>query len=271
MRHAVEVVGQEGAALASFFPARAEHEVVDDELAAAPKRSASVSGRSGLRTHNSSRRVPGQLAALAAELVAPAREFLFSGQVRRARLEPFVSRYHFVLRFVAVIEFPFSGYARAQVSCIRAVVYGYPVQGASSRLGPGLGGLASASSLMRSRWLDQSSSKRPDPALINLPDGDHVQRVHPLAALFTRMNQAGLAEHVNVFHDPEAAQVRKGLDDLGRGARAMPQEVENRAPRAVGQSFPHAVEIVHGHLAPLRISARGASWATPSGCASSRW
>jgi hypothetical protein len=40
---------------------------------------------------------PRQFTALPAQLVALPGELLFSGQVRQPRLEPFVSRYHFVL------------------------------------------------------------------------------------------------------------------------------------------------------------------------------
>src|ERR1035441_5079993 len=71
-----------------------------------------------------------------------------------------------------------------------------------------------------------------DRALVNLPDGDHVQRVDASPALLTGVNQAGFAEHLDVLHDAEAGQVRKGLHDLGGGAGALAQEVENRAARS---------------------------------------
>jgi hypothetical protein len=42
---------------------------------------------------------PGQFAALPAQFVPLARQFLFGGQVRQARLEPFVLGYYFVACF----------------------------------------------------------------------------------------------------------------------------------------------------------------------------
>jgi len=71
------------------------------------------------------------------------------------------------------------------------------------------------------------------------------------------VNQAGFAGHVNVLHDAEAAQVRKGLHDLGRRAGPLAQEVENRAAGVIGQGFPHTVELVVGRLGALRAGARG--------------
>ena len=109
------------------------------------------------------------------------------------------------------------------------------------------------------------------PALINLPDRHDVQRVDPLPALFTRVNQPGFAEHLHVLHNPEAAQVRKCLDDLSCRARALPQEVENRSPRVVGQSFPHFVEVAAGHFSSVaRSRARSNPGRFRPGCASSR-
>lgn len=95
------------------------------------------------------------------------------------------------------------------------------------------------------------------PALVNLPDRHHVQRVDALSPLLTRVNQAGTAEHVDVLHDAETAQVRKGLHDPGRRARPLAQEVENRAAGVVAQGLPHTVEVVLGHLGALRAGAGG--------------
>src|SRR5579883_212100 len=67
------------------------------------------------------------------------------------------------------------------------------------------------------------------PAFVDLPDGHDVQRVDALAAFLARVDQAGVAEHVDVLHDAEAGQVREGLDDRGRGAGALPQQIENCA------------------------------------------
>ena len=94
----IEVVGQERAGLASFFPVGSEHEMVDDQLAAAGEQ---IGER--LRAVRAFEHVvlldpfPRQFAALPAQFVPFPGEFLFSGQVRQARLQPFVSRHHFVV------------------------------------------------------------------------------------------------------------------------------------------------------------------------------
>src|SRR5260370_309790 len=90
---AVEVVGPERAARAALVPIRAEHEMLDDELATPLEQVA--------ERHFALRRVedialldllPRQLAALARQLVAPAGEFLLLGEMGLLRLQPLFVR-----------------------------------------------------------------------------------------------------------------------------------------------------------------------------------
>src|SRR5258708_17500163 len=93
-----------------------------------------------------------------------------------------------------------------------------------------------------------------DPAFVNLPDRHHVQRVDALPAYLTRVNQAGGAEHVDVLHDAEAGQVRKGLHNLRSGAEALAQEVENRAAAAFGPRSPPPLPGVVRHPSSLHAT-----------------
>src|SRR5262249_13797022 len=60
-----------------------------------------------------------------------------------------------------------------------------------------------------------------DPALVDAANGDRIQRIEALAALFAGADQARLAQDIDVLHDSEARQLREAFDDLGRGARAV--------------------------------------------------
>src|SRR5262249_27642951 len=97
-REAIETVGPERAALAGRLPARVEHEMLDDQLVMAAEqiRQRLLAVRpveNILLIHP----LPGQLAALAAELVAQPGELLLLGEEALARLGPFVMRDHVVL------------------------------------------------------------------------------------------------------------------------------------------------------------------------------
>src|SRR5215472_10052664 len=74
----------------------------------------------------------------------------------------------------------------------------------------------------------------PHPPLVDLPDRHRVQGVDALPALFARLNQAGLAQHVDMLHHPEPRQVRKRLHDLRRGKRPWAQPVQNGTARGIG-------------------------------------
>jgi hypothetical protein len=97
--HAIVGVGPERAAGATFVPVRAEHEVVDDELAAAGEqvRQRLLAVRAikyiGLLDLD-----PGQLAALSGELIAQPSEFLLFGQEALAGGEPFLVGHYLVHR-----------------------------------------------------------------------------------------------------------------------------------------------------------------------------
>src|SRR5579872_400859 len=95
----IEVVGQERTALASFFPGRTEHEVIDDQLASSTEEFVKSQRAFGTFEHvillDS---FPRQFAALPAQFIPLASEFLFSGQVLHPRLAPFVPRHHLMLR-----------------------------------------------------------------------------------------------------------------------------------------------------------------------------
>src|SRR5262245_43674532 len=93
-----QVVGDEGAALAPLVPSGVEHEVVDDKLAPALEQIAE--GAAAVRTVEEVVLVdqhPWQFAALPAQFVSFPGEFLFGGKMLQTRLQPFVSRNHFVL------------------------------------------------------------------------------------------------------------------------------------------------------------------------------
>src|SRR6185312_11871053 len=95
---AVEMIGEIGAARAALHPARSEHEVINQKLALAAEqageRLASARAVEAVDFFNLD---PGQLAALRAESVALPGEFLFLGEQRLARREPFVLGNDFVL------------------------------------------------------------------------------------------------------------------------------------------------------------------------------
>jgi len=90
---AVDVVGQEGAALAAFGPAGAEHEVVDDQLAATAEQVGEAEFAVGaLEAVGFFYFYPGQGAAFGAEFVSFAGEGFFMGQMLTAGGEPFFPR-----------------------------------------------------------------------------------------------------------------------------------------------------------------------------------
>lgn len=90
---AVDVVGEEGAALAAFCPAGAEHEVVDDQLAAAAEQVGEAQFAVGtLEAVGFVDFYPGQGAAFGAEFVSFTGEGFFVGQVFAAGGEPFFTR-----------------------------------------------------------------------------------------------------------------------------------------------------------------------------------
>ncbi|MNT14070.1 hypothetical protein D3C72_1490610 [compost metagenome] len=95
---AVDMVGEEGAARAPLLPAGAEHEMVDDQGAAAIEQVGQALAPA--RPFEVVRRVdahPGQRAALGAEPVALAGEGLLLAQQRLAGLQPFFAGYHRVI------------------------------------------------------------------------------------------------------------------------------------------------------------------------------
>src|SRR5260370_9726004 len=88
------MVGQEGAARAPLLPARAEHEVVHDQLASAVEElSQRRLARRPLEAIGLVHLHPRQRAARGAQLVAQPRELLFLREMRLARLPPFLSRH----------------------------------------------------------------------------------------------------------------------------------------------------------------------------------
>src|SRR6266851_2728920 len=96
---AAEMVAEIGAAGAAFFPVRAEHEVIDDELGFAAKeigkRLFSVGAIEDVVFFDFD---PGKFAALGAEGITLASELLFGGQQLFASGEPLLFGYDFVLR-----------------------------------------------------------------------------------------------------------------------------------------------------------------------------
>src|SRR6516164_1792063 len=90
-RYAVEVVGPERAMRTTCLPCRIEHEVINDQLAAAVQQL-----RQALPAVGSFEYVvlldalPRQFAPLAAQLVAQPREFLLPREQPLARFEPFL-------------------------------------------------------------------------------------------------------------------------------------------------------------------------------------
>src|SRR5579883_334674 len=241
----IEVVGQKRAALAAFLPIGAEHEVIDDELAPAGEQI-----REGFGAVRAFENVllfdafPGQLAALPVELIAAARELLFGGQVREARLAPFLAGNDFVRRLRCGHDGILSGCARAHTYPVCAMWVAGLAAGPAPFSGLLLGVFFNAQQVAGPQLFEAAH-----PAFVDLPDGHDVQRVDALAPFLARVDQAGVAEHVDVLHDAEAGQMREGLDDRGRGAGALPQQIENCAARGIGQRLPHAVEVVAGgHL-----------------------
>src|SRR2546430_2537700 len=94
------MVGEKRAALAPLFPARTEHEVIDDQLAAAAEKV-----RERLAAFRAFEHIvllhsyPRQLAPLTAELIALPSVRFFGRQVCFTRLEPFFSGYDIVAYF----------------------------------------------------------------------------------------------------------------------------------------------------------------------------
>jgi hypothetical protein len=91
---AIEIVGPERAALAAFLPVGTQHEVIDDELAAAGEEIGERLRAIGpLKDISLLDLHPGHMAAPGAQFVTGAGEGLFLGQERLARRQPFVLRY----------------------------------------------------------------------------------------------------------------------------------------------------------------------------------
>src|SRR5436190_10880850 len=105
---AIKMIGQIGAALATFFPARTEHKVIDDQLAASLEQIAQR-----FFSLWSLKRVPfldfhhRELAPRCTECVALACELLFPGQQIPSSNQPLSFRYDFRL-FVCYFHFCFS-------------------------------------------------------------------------------------------------------------------------------------------------------------------
>ena len=90
--HAVGVVGHVGAARAALLPARREHEVLHDELAAAVEqigeRLPAVGPIEDVRLVDAD---PGQLPAQLRDLVAAPRQVLLGGEQIAPRFQPLVA------------------------------------------------------------------------------------------------------------------------------------------------------------------------------------
>src|SRR5262249_43799058 len=93
-----DMIGQERATRATFYPSRAEHEMIDDQLAASVEevgeRFLAVRPLEDVLLVDLD---PGQFAPLGAHPVAHPGKLFLVGQVEFARLEPFFSRYDFVV------------------------------------------------------------------------------------------------------------------------------------------------------------------------------
>jgi hypothetical protein len=93
---AVKVIDDVGASGAAFLPARAEHEVIDDQLAAAVEKiGKSFSSGGGFKYVGLFHFFPGKFAALAAEFIAQAGEIFLFDQKFLPSGEPFGWRYDF--------------------------------------------------------------------------------------------------------------------------------------------------------------------------------
>src|SRR5579862_1617278 len=92
--HAVDVVRLERAADARVLPTRAQHEMLDDELAAPGKQIAECLAAVWTFEHVFLVEPdPGEAAPFLAQLVAQTGPFLFLGEQRLPRLKPFLARY----------------------------------------------------------------------------------------------------------------------------------------------------------------------------------
>src|SRR5271156_4557810 len=96
----VEVISEIRAAFAALFPAGAEHEMVDDQLAAACEQLVErLFARWSVEHVALVDLDPRKFAALAAEFIAPMSELLLFCKKRFARLNPFFLRDHVVACF----------------------------------------------------------------------------------------------------------------------------------------------------------------------------
>ena len=94
---AVEMIGDQRTARAARFPAGAEHEVIDDELAFAAEQIGEVFLAVRSVEHVTFFDLfPRQFAAFPAQFVAGAAERLFLEEIGLARRDPFVMRYDLV-------------------------------------------------------------------------------------------------------------------------------------------------------------------------------
>ncbi len=90
---AVEMVSKERAARAARFPARTQHEMVDDELVAAVEQVVARRVEYIILLHLH----PRQITTLATQIVARPGEGFFGGEMRLALLEPILVRYDAVI------------------------------------------------------------------------------------------------------------------------------------------------------------------------------
>ena len=95
---AVEMIGEERTARAAFFPAGAQHKVIHHQLILlAEELRESLLAVRAFENVILLHLFPRQFPALAADIIALAREFFFARQKFLARCYPFVMRNHFVL------------------------------------------------------------------------------------------------------------------------------------------------------------------------------
>ncbi len=95
----VVIVGPEGTGLASSFPVRTQHEMVDEQLAASGKELRQRLPAFGRVEHiGLGHGFPRQVAPPLAQFIAQLRELLFLGEQRFACCQPLVRRYDRVIR-----------------------------------------------------------------------------------------------------------------------------------------------------------------------------
>jgi len=86
--------------------------------------------------------------------------------------------------------------------------------------------------------------KLADPALVDLSNGNGIQRIHAASPFLASNDESGISQDLKMLHDAEAGEFRKSLDDFRRHLGTVSQAIEDGSASFIREGFPDQVQII---------------------------